>query len=347
MITPIYVQKNALHEICVTIIMRHGVNSDDAALVSEALIEANLRGCDSHGVIRLPLWMQGLNNRTINPSPRVGFVSEGTVTALVDGDCGLGPVVGEFARKVVADKAKKHGIAIVSVRHASHLGMLTFYAEKLAEDKLASIILTNTEPAMAPFGSAERILGTNPICLAAPSLPRPIIVDMSSSVVARGKLLVAQAKNSPIPETWALDKLGRPTTSAEEALNGALRPIADHKGSGLAIMIDLLSGALAGASVTKNVKGTYRMQDRSTKGDTFIAFDPDRLGGMEKFVELASQAANDVTSSKKAPGSKRIFMPGEVEYECKKERLVSGIPFSDTTFDELQKLLNSPTGHAR
>jgi L-2-hydroxycarboxylate dehydrogenase (NAD+) len=328
----------ALHQLCVEVLQRHRVPSGDSDLVAAALVDANLCGFDSHGVIRLPLWSDGLKRRTINSRPSIRRVLETEATALIDGDYGLGPVVGEYARKLVQEKAQRSGIAVVSVRHASHLSMLSFYGGRLALAGLIGLIVTNTEAAMAPFGGRDRVLGSNPLCVAVPGREFPIILDISSSIVARGKLLVAQANGDTIPDTWALDADGHPTTDPRAALDGALRPIAGHKGSGLAVVIDLLSGALAGAAVTTGVRGTYQMQERSTKGDAFIAINPAFLAGEHIFKALTDKAVADIVGSRTAPGTKRIFAPGEIEHERRKERLRKGIPLPDELIQQLRTL---------
>ncbi|MEK9939858.1 MAG: Ldh family oxidoreductase [Methylotenera sp.] len=218
-----HIQGSVLQDICVSILSQHDVPAGDAELVANTLVEANLRGYDSHGVIRLPLWVEGLTRGTIKARPNIKIKTQKAASALVDGDYGLGPVVGEYVTKLAMDRAQEFGISAVSVQHASHLSMLSYYAEKAARKKLIAIIMTNTEPAMAPHGGREKILGTNPICIAVPAEPNPHILDISSSIVARGKLLVAKSKKESIPEAWALDKSGKPTTNPADALDGALR----------------------------------------------------------------------------------------------------------------------------
>lgn len=332
------ISSSELCEICTSILTKAQVPPSDAGLVADVLVEANLRGHDSHGVIRLPLWVEGLRNSTVKAQPKIKKTNEQGAAIAIDGDYGLGPVVATRGREFVESLAEQFGIGIVSIRKASHLGMLSYYAETTAANGFICIITTNTEPAMAPFGGRERILGTNPICIAAPSRRFPIVLDMSSSVVARGKLLVAKSRGSSILESWALDKTGKPTTDPAAALEGALRPIADHKGAGLAIMIDLLSGALAGAAVTTGVRGTYRLTSPCTKGDCIIAIDPGRLGGTDRFLDLVEKTRDDVVQSTPAPGVDQVLMPGDAEREIRRQKSNDGIPLAEEVVQELERL---------
>jgi len=320
-----------------------GVGRIDCERTVDVLIEANLRGHDSHGVIRIPKWVKGLEAKAINPAPKVKVVRQTQATALLDGDAGLGPVVAIKACDLSIDKAKKHGVGVISTRKASHIGMLGYFTEHLARHNLIGICMTNSESGMAPFGSVEKVLGTNPLSIAVPSRDLPLILDMSTSVVARGKIVLALEKREKIPEGWAVNKRGQPTTDPQEALAGALLPLGGAKGSGLAIMVDILTGALAGESVGKNVRGTYDMQAKGTKGDLFMAINPSLLTDFEQFLDSVENLITQIREAKIAPGAEQILLPGELEYLTKKKRLAEGIPIDEKLFNTLTVLAGNAT----
>ncbi|MEW6408520.1 MAG: Ldh family oxidoreductase, partial [Nitrospirota bacterium] len=213
-----------------------------------------------------------------------------------------------------------------------------YYTEIMAKKGMIGICMTNTEPGMAPYGAAEKILGTNPLSIAVPTRDHPMILDMSTSVVARGKIVLAMEKGGGIPEGWAINKDGEITTDPIEALEGALLPFGGAKGSGLAIMVDILTGALSGSSVGKGVKGTFDMEHEGTKGDLFLAIDPANFGDYECFLDKVEDLKNQIKQAKKAKGVDEIFLPGEVEYLTRERKLKEGIPLREELIEELKKL---------
>ncbi|MDI7260644.1 MAG: Ldh family oxidoreductase [Thermodesulfobacteriota bacterium] len=334
----VLVAREELLDLSKKIFMSKGVPEKDAMVVSDALVEANLRGHDSHGVIRIPKWVAGLETGAINPLCRVKTIKQMAAGAVLDGDRGLGPVVGVTASNIAIFKAKDTGICAVSVRRASHIGMLGYYSEMMAMKGMIGICMTNTEPGMAPFGGAEKVLGTNPIAIGIPNRNKPLILDMSTSVVARGKIVLAKEKGEEIPEGWAINKDGEITKDPREALEGALLPLGGPKGSGLAIMVDLLTGALAGAAVGKNVKGTFDMKHEGTKGDLFMAIDPKSFTDFENFLDKVEELKDQIKHSKKAKGVKEILLPGEIEYMTKERREKEGILLTEESYKELIRL---------
>lgn len=331
----IKIEHKTLRSLSKKIFMERGVCRDDAVIVVDVLVEANLRGHDSHGVIRIPKWIAGLDVGAINAMAKVVTVRETQASALLDGDRGLGPVVGIKASNLSIDRAKKLGVGLIVIRKASHIGMLGYYTEYMAKHGVIGICMTNSESGMAPFGTIEKILGTNPLSIGVPSRNRPLILDMSTSVAARGKIVVAREKAEKIPEGWALNKSGYPTTDPEEALDGVLLPFGGVKGSGLAIMVDILTGALSGESVGKNVRGTYDMEQEGTKGDLFMAINPSMFTDLERFLESVDNLKNQVKHAKKAPGTEQILLPGELEYLTREKRSKEGIPLSEKLYSTL------------
>ena len=327
-----------LYKLVRKIFRRRGVSSTDTTAVTNVLVEANLRGHDSHGVVRIPQWVKGLEAGAINARCDPKVIRETPATALIDGDLGLGPVVAMVALECAAGKAREAGIGMVSVRRASHIGMLQYYTRHLAARGLIGMAMTNTAPGVAPFGGIDPVLGTNPLSCAVPTPGAPIVLDMSTSVVARGKIVLARRRGEAIPEGWAIDAEGNPTTDPKAALAGALLPAGGAKGSGLAIIIDALTGALAGAEVARSVKGTLVMDQEGSKGDFFLAIDPGAVGERDAFLGLTGKLGDDVRASRPAPGVNKVMLPGEPEDACRQRRLAEGIPIDDDLFGELEDL---------
>ena len=328
-----------LKKISVEILTLAGVSEKDSTIVADHLVEANLRGRDSHGVfIRLPRIIKGIEKGTIKPRCKVKVINETPAIALLDGGNGIGQVVSMKAIRLAIKKAKKLGIGVVGVRRSSHIGFLGYYTEYAANENMIGIVLTNTEPAMAPTGGAEPVLGTNPISIGIPTRDLPIVIDMATSIVSRGKILKCLQRGEKIKKGWAVDKEGEITEDPKAALEGALLPIAGPKGYCLAFGFDVLTGALVGASVGKDVKGTLRTEEVSTKGDLFIAINPSLFCGFENFLERVEQLKKQVKSCKKARGVSVILLPGEPEMLIREKRIAEGIPVDEDSWKNLMEL---------
>ncbi len=327
-----------LKTVATRILTPAGVSENDASLVADHLVEANLRGRDSHGIARILGIMKGIEKKTINSSTSISVIRETPAMALLDGKQNIGQVVAMKAMNMAVEKAHNVGIGIVSIRNASHIGFLGYYTEQAAKQGTISIAFTNTEPAMSPTGGAEPILGTNPICIGIPSEGEPILVDLATSVVARGKIIEFQRKGQKIPKGWAIDKEGADTEDPAAALEGALLPIAGPKGYCLAFAIDILAGALAGAAVGTDVKGTIHTEDICTKGDLIIAIDPQVFNGLPDFLDRVERLNEQIKSCKKAPGVTQIYLPGDPELIARSTRIKEGIPLDEKLWQQLQEL---------
>lgn len=312
-----------LRRVPIEILTAAGVPEEDAGIVADQLVEANLRGRDSHGVlVRLPRLIEGIRTGAIKPHSKVKVVHETPATALLDGGQGIGQVVSMKAVELALKKAERVGVGVVSVRRSSHIGFLGYYSEYVAKRGMIGITLTNTEPAMAPSGGAQPILGTNPIAIGIPTKDDLILIDMSTSVVARGKILDHLEKGTKIERGWAVDEEGKVTEDPKEALKGALLPIADSKGYCLALGIDVLTGALAGASVGKDVRGTLHTEEVCTKGDLFIVLNPAMFCGLKGFIKRVERLKKQIKSCRKAPGVDMIYLPGERSRRITRERTI-------------------------
>jgi L-2-hydroxycarboxylate dehydrogenase (NAD+) len=315
-----------------------GALSEQANATAEVLAEGDVRGFASHGIMRLSYILRAIKRGTIIADAKVKVVKETPATALVDGGHGLGHFVATEAMKLAIEKAKKQGIASVGVFNTNHFGIAGYYAEMAIRKGLIGIITTTTDALVHPWGGVEPLLGTNALAMGFPTKP-PVLLDMAMSVAARGKLVDAMKKSQKIPESWAVDSEGRPTTDPAEGLKGALSPFGGPKGYALAFAMELLAGPLVRAGVGKGIDGTLEpVKGFSTKGDLMITIDPSAFVPPEQFKKWAEDYITEIKASKKAPGIQEIMVPGEPEMKTREKRLREGINIADEVWAELENL---------
>lgn len=286
-----------------------GLDEDDAALVAEVLVIADASEKGSHGLLRLPRYIRGIEHGNVNPEGSIGVVRDSGAAATVDGGSRPGPVVASTAMAEAMDRADDHGIGAVGVHNSNHLGMLGYYTDQARREGYVALGMTNTEPAMPPYGGIEPVLGTNPIAIGLPTDP-PFNLDMSTSAIARGSINEAAERGESIPKGVALDADGQPTADPKAALEGTILPFGGPKGSGLAIAIEVLAGGLVGAAMGRDVTGTYHTEEPCTKGDLFVAIDPEAMGG-EAFTARTNKFLAALKEEDTAEGFDEVRLPGE------------------------------------
>lgn len=319
-----------------------GVSAEHAAIIADSLVQAELRGQGSHGVSRLlDIYVKRLQCGATNPRPNVHIVTQRGGTALVDGDNGPGQVVGHFAMGIAIRLAQEYGVSFVVVRRSSHYGAAAFFLHQAAEAGMIGFTTTNAPPNMPPWGGRKPYLGTNPLALAVPSGSYgPILLDMATSVVAKGKiLLMAKEGHKTIPPGWALDADGNPTTDVQAALNGMMLPVGGHKGYGLALMVEILSALLSGADFGPHLGALYGDFHRGQNvGHSFGALDVSAFGPKEAFLERMDALIAEIKAVPRQAGVEEILMPGEVERRCQARYEVEGIPFEAPVYDEICRI---------
>lgn len=310
-----------------------GVPREDARLTAQSLVDADLEGRGTHGLMRLPFLLRRLRDGHIVPAPRMQIIGARGAALLLDAGNALGPVAGARAMDLAGERAQEAGIGLVAVRRSNHLGALGFYLRRCTDRALIGLAFTNTPPAIAPPGGVASYLGTNPIAAGFPTSAGPVLVDLATSQVARGRILQAVRSGDPIPEGWALDAQGAPTSDPEAALSGSLVALGGDKGFALALMVELLTGALAGAAIGPDVAGTFTPSDApSDVGHCFVAIDPDAIA--PGFIERADRIVADVRRlGGRAPGDRR--------HAERAQRLSEGIELSDSLVTELAELVGS------
>lgn len=320
-------------EIINEILTRMNVKEEHAEIVADVTLDANLKGFSSHGLGRFPQYVKGLKAGTIVTDAEIEIEKETPSMALINGNHIFGHVVAYKAMEIAIQKAKETGIAIVGVHDSNHFGVTGYYTDMAVMQDMIGIVVANTEPAVAPLGGKEPILGTNPIAIGIPSNKNYVSVDMATSASARGKLLEAVRKGQKIPENVALDVDGNPTIDPEAALKGSILPFGAHKGYALAFMIEILAGPLVRAASGKAVTGTANPEEMCTKGDLIIAIDPSKFVDIEEFRAEVDDFIAEIKDS-----GENIFIPGDIEVKNINNAKKEGLPVDDALYRQLKEI---------
>jgi LDH2 family malate/lactate/ureidoglycolate dehydrogenase len=315
-----------------------GLPASDAGAVAALMVAADLRGSDTHGVIRLPLYVRRIRAGGINPHPNIRVVSERAAAALVDGDNGMGHLVMRFAAETAIAKAKSSGVAWVGARMSNHAGPAALYATMpLAHDMIGLYLAVGGANHLPPWGGSEMLLGTNPIAIAVPALEEPpVVLDMAPTVAAFGKVRLKAQRNEPMPVGWMIDREGKPLTDARRADEGYLLPIGEYKGYGLSLMIGLLAGTLNRAAFGRDV--VEMGKDAGAAGNTghaIVAISIDAFSPPETFKRQVDTVVRDIRGSARLPGVERIFLPGEQSSDKARDRAANGVPMPKPLRDSL------------
>jgi LDH2 family malate/lactate/ureidoglycolate dehydrogenase len=329
----------SLHSACLTLLQAVDLPEDQASVVADVLVRADLRGIASHGVLRLPAYVHKIQAGLLKPNTPWTCLRETPATALYDAGMGLGPVAGLWGMKDAIKRAEKCGIGAVGVSNASHFGIAAYYALQAVEAGMIGVAISNAAASMAPWGGIQAQLGTNPVCVAVPTLDEiPLVLDMAASVVARGKIRWAQREGKPIPQGWALDNEGQPTTDPQAAIEGTLLPIGGPKGYGIALVNDILAGILTGSPSGTEVRSIHDLQEPSPVGFFFQVLQIEAFSSPQDFFDRVGAQMTAIRNSPRAPGVERIYIPGEIEWECERDRHKNGIPIGSGTLKALTEL---------
>jgi ureidoglycolate dehydrogenase (NAD+) len=330
-----------LTDLVVTILEKSGVGAADARLTADVLVTTDSWGVATHGTKLLRGYARRLRAGGLDPKGRPKIVEEGPAWAVVDGNVALGMVTSVFATKTAVAKARASGIAMVLVHNSCHFGAAGYYAHLAAQDGMICIAIANDTPSVAAPGSKGPVFGSNPFAFGAPGGSHPpVMLDMSTAVVAGGKIWQAVASGKSIPEGWLVDSEGRPTTDGTLYPDRAsLLPVGGYKGYGLAIMIDVLSGVLARAAIRDKVGAWVNNPGTPTMhGHTFIVIDPKIVGGgFDTFKSGMNELIGGVKSCATVPGVASLMMPGEIEDGNRTSALKNGIPLRDDIIDTLRE----------
>ncbi|MDI3533983.1 MAG: hypothetical protein PWQ82_348 [Thermosediminibacterales bacterium] len=335
-----YINYNELKTFCSELFKSEGIPSEEAEIIADNLVQANLRGVDSHGVSRMPIYMKRLKLGLVNPVCKTKIEKKSVSTAVINGCNSMGAVVGYKAMNYAINEAKEKGIFFVAVNNSNHFGTAAFYAMMALEHNMIGFSTSNAPSSMAPWGGYKPFFGTNPFSFAIPADKRaPIVIDMATSVVARGKIILALKNNKKIPEGWAINKEGEVTTDPREALEGSVLPFAGPKGYSIALLIDVLCGILSGAVYGPHINSLYdNFEEPQNIGHCFAAIDISKLIDPAEFKNKVDKMIEEIKSSPKAKHVEEIYLPGEIEFNTQKERIEKGIPLTIPVIKELKYL---------
>ena len=327
----------ALQALVTDIFEAAGCHSEEAQCVVIHLVEANLVGHDSHGVIRISSYVDWLRDGKVFANKSMQVVSDNGAIAVVDGQFGLGQTICEQAIELGIDKARTHGVSVIALRNSGHLGRVGDWAIQAADAGMISLHFVNTSGAgmlVAPFGGIDRRLSANPLAAGVPTSGAPLILDMSACTIAEGKIRVALNKGERVADGCIIDSAGRPTNDPATFYSepGSILPIAGHKGYALSMIIEMLAGALTGGSCT-NVENNWRVAN----GMLSIIIDRSRFGPAEEFFPEVSRFIEFVKSSRTVEADGTILVPGEIELRTKAQRLKHGIELDETTWRQLHE----------
>jgi LDH2 family malate/lactate/ureidoglycolate dehydrogenase len=314
-----------------------GVSSDDAEIFARALIDADLQGVSTHGISRLNIYLERIARGLIDPAAELTIRRQRGGVLALDAGNGLGQLQAVKTLDMLLPLARSNGVAAATIRNSQHFGALSFYCNRAASEGMILLAMTSCEPAMAPAGGYEPFFGTNPIAASFPTGKGfHVKVDLSTSIVARGKIIAAQKQKQPIPPGWALDVHGEQTTDAEQALLGTVLTMAGHKGYALAFMVEMFSSVLSGSSIGRNIGSMYKDMDRKQDvGHFFCLLDIEAFLDLAEFKQRIDAAIDQIKAGKRRPGVEEILVPGERSAKNVARNEARGVAIGQETLTEL------------
>jgi LDH2 family malate/lactate/ureidoglycolate dehydrogenase len=336
---PVYVSSTSAQSFATALLTGNGVRTENATIIARALVLADLRGIDSHGINRLPSYISRIRAGVLSPAASPSLSNITPVVAQVDGQNGFGFLAVHAGMSVAISIARTFGIGLVSVKHSNHFGMSAWIVQQALDAEMMSLVFTNSSPALPVWGGREKLMGVSPIACGAPGgeAGRPFILDMAPSVAARGKVYKAARRGEKIPMDWALDMEGNRTDDPAKALEGVMLPMGGPKGSALAVMMDVFSGVLSGSAFAGHVTNPYDPSKPADVGHFLVAIKPDLFMSLAEFKARMQYLYDRVVGSEKMAGVDRIYFPGEIEQLTHEERLRTGIPYVEAEIAALNK----------
>lgn len=333
-----HIQPAELQNFVQRVLVGNGAPDDHATIVAQCLVQADLRGVDTHGSNRIPSYMKRIRESVLDPSAIPELKQITPAAAIVDAKNGFGFVAAHMGMQKAIEMAQQIGIGMVSIKHSNHFGMSAWLVQQAIDAGMMSLVFTNSSPALPVWGGKSQLMGVSPIACGAPAgKERPFILDMAPSVAARGKIYKALRRGEKIPTDWALDKDGNATDDPARALEGVMLPMGGPKGSALSIMMDVFSGVFSGSAFAGHVTGPYDPSKPADVGHFLVAIKPDLFMDLEEFKSRMDYLYQRVVTSDKAAGVDRIYYPGEIEQITRDRRLTEGIPFTEAEIASLNQ----------
>jgi LDH2 family malate/lactate/ureidoglycolate dehydrogenase len=329
-----------LKEAAVALVLRLGAGEEEARGVADNLVMADMRGIPTHGVNFLPMLAERVELGQLEVPTVLEVLRDDAAVTHLDGGNGLGQTAAAAGMRASIEKAGRLGVGLTLIRRTNHIGLLAYYSLMAVEEGMIGFCMCNGAASMAPWGGAEAFFGSNPFSVAAPAgHETPVVLDMSTSVVARGKIRRAARMKQPIPPGWALDAKGAPTVDPEAAMKGTLLPIGGPKGYGMAFFVDLISGLLSGSSYARELKTFHSPKGPTGVGVTTLAIDISRFMPPERFAALVTEHIRTIRASARAADTDRIYLPGEIEAERERLAAQQGVQVDDAVCEALDALL--------
>ena len=331
-----------LDSLVTALFKRCRMSAADAELLSDTLVTADLRGCHSHGVLRVPEYVKKLTGGGVDPKGQPCVVSERAAALVVDGGNSMGQIGATFAMRKAIEKAADMGVAFAAVRGSNHCGAMAYFAMLALERDMIGLCATNALPTMAPWGGTGKILGINPLAVAIPAADEtPIVLDAAFSGSSHGKIRVYHQKGLPIPDGWAFNTRGEPTNDAAAAIKGLLQPIGGYKGTGLAIVFGILSAVLSEASYGTELGNMIEGARPGHDGHFMMALNVEAFTSTTRFKAEIDRIVRQIHEGPLALGCDRIYSPGELEAETAARYAVEGIPLNAATVSTLAEAARS------
>ena len=335
---PETVQAGPLKAWCAAAMEAVGMSAQDAEIMAHVLVESDLRGVDTHGVLKMPLYVKRAKKGGSNPRAYFNIVRQSATTARIDAGAGYGQVIAWKAMGLAMDKARHHDTGVVSVFNSNTLTAERIYTLRAAEAGMIGICLSNADPQMAPFGGTTKMIGTNPWSVAVPGRRFPVVIDMSSTTSPWTRLALAAMKGEAIPEGWALDPEGVPTTDPVRGMEGTLTPLGGHKGYALGMMNELLTGVLGGGRMANEIPNYGVYAENTGVSHLLMAINVEAFLPLELFRDRVDRYVALLTQSPRAPGVEEILVPGERSHRTYLERSEKGIPLHSKLAENLVAL---------
>lgn len=333
------IQRVLLEQSASKVLQAVGVPKPQADTVARVLLFADQRGIESHGISKLPIYVKRIQDGGVDPEANPTVMGGKGAVVRIDGKNALGPVAGVFGMEKALEAAKTHGIGLSSVRNSNHFGVTAYYSMMALPHGMIGFAFSNANPTVAPWGGKQAMVGTSPLSVAIPSASgMPFVIDMATTTVARGKIILYARNKKPLPPGWALDSEGKETTDPEVALKGLLTPLGGAKGSGLALVIDILCGMLSGSKYLTEVGHLYTGTDKPQGiGHLFLALEIDAFLPRKQFLEEMDRYIEKIHSCPRAEGVEQIYVPGEIEYLAMRRTEMEGVEVSSVTLEELAR----------
>ena len=336
------IEQSRLADFVAAVFRKAGVPEEEAILIADSLTEADLTGVESHGVSRVPVYLKRIETGVVNAASRLDVVADLPGALVLDGCNSMGIVTGVRAMDMAIEKAETSGAVFATIKNSNHFGIAAYFTQRAMAHGMIGYAASNAPSTMAPWGGIKAYMGTNPFSVAFPSgKEAPIIMDMATSVVAQGKIILAGKEGKKIPLGWAIDKDGNPTDDPKAALEGTVLPFGGPKGYAISLMLDVLSGMLSGAAFGPYLCNMWNdFTNPQNVGHYFIVLDVKKFVPLDEFKQKMDMMIRDIKSSPKASGVQEIFLPGEIEQRKKQERLKNGIVLGAKTHSDLQEIGN-------